>query len=158
VQSSASCYSNNSADIFGRQAVRVSARAQVVQIEGFRCSSRPFRFKKVGILTYFILAGIIFFQILSYSSFNSQAGLGLCRTAPHFSLTSVRLTPSHHIPLESLLILSSHLRLVLLSGLFLSCFLIKALYVLISLLPMRATCLTNLIVLDLVNPRIRGEE
>jgi hypothetical protein len=69
----------------------------------------------------------------------------------HWSLSwarRIQSTPPQPICLKSFLILSSHLRRGLLSGLFASCFPIEIFYVFI-ISPMRATCCTHLNLCDL---------
>ena len=69
-----------------------------------------------------------------------------------------RSSPLPHIPLpEDPLILSSHLRLAHPSGLFISDFPTKILYAPL-LSPIRATCSTHLILLDLITRTIYGEQ
>jgi hypothetical protein len=71
--------------------------------------------------------------------------------------TRIQNTPSHASPLRSILILSDHLRLNLLSGLFLSDFQNKYMYPFL-IFYMRPTCSIHLIILDLITPIIFGEE
>ena len=86
----------------------------------------------------------------------------------HYRLTSVRhLSLSRASPIQSthphptswrsILILSTHLRLGLPSGLFPSCFPTKTLYAPLSS-PIRVTCPAHLILLDFITRTILGEE
>jgi hypothetical protein len=69
----------------------------------------------------------------------------------------VHTIPSHPISLRSILILSTHLRLGLHSGLFPSSFLTNILYAFIFS-PIRATCHAHIILLGLIILIILGEE
>jgi len=65
--------------------------------------------------------------------------------------------PRYLVSLRSILILSTHLRLCLLSGLLPSAFPSKTLYTPLSS-PIRATCPVHLILLDFITRTILGEE
>jgi len=81
-------------------------------------------------------------------------------SARHLSLSwtsSKQSVPPYHTSWISILILSSHLRLGLPSGLFSSGFPTKTLYRLI-LFPIHATCPAHLIPLDLITRTILGEQ
>ena len=73
------------------------------------------------------------------------------------SASSIHSIPRHPTPLRSILILSSHLRLGLPSGLFPSDFPTKTLYRLLLSLK-RATCPAHLIILDFIIRKILGEQ
>ena len=78
----------------------------------------------------------------------------------HLSLSWASPIPSiysHPTSWRSILILSTHLRLGLPSGLFPSGFPTKTLYILLSS-PIRATCPAHLILLDFITRTILGEE
>ena len=78
----------------------------------------------------------------------------------HLSLSwasSIQSTPRHPTPWRSILILSSHLRLGLPSGLLPSCFPTKTLYTPLPS-PLRATCPAHLILLDFIIRTILGEQ
>jgi hypothetical protein len=80
--------------------------------------------------------------------------------ALHWSLSwarSIQSIPVHPISLRSILILSTHLRLGLPSGLFHSGFPTNILYAFVFS-PIRATCPAHLILLDLIVLIILGEE
>jgi hypothetical protein len=70
---------------------------------------------------------------------------------------SIQSIPSHPVYLRSILILSTHLRLRLPSGLFPPRFLTNILYAFLFS-PIRATCPAHLILLDLLNLIMFGEE
>jgi hypothetical protein len=79
--------------------------------------------------------------------------------ARHWSLSWVKLMksiPPHPISLRSILLLSSHLRLVLLSGVFHSNLSTKILYV-VLFVSMRATFPVHLILLGFIIPIVFGE-
>ena len=81
-------------------------------------------------------------------------------SACHLSLSrarSIQSIPPNPCSWRSILILSFHLRLVLPSGFFTSGYLTTTLYTLL-LSPIRATCPTNLILLDFITRTILGEE
>ena len=81
-------------------------------------------------------------------------------SAYHLSLSwtsSIQSTPLHPTSWRSILILSSHLRLGLSSGLFPSGFLTKTMFTPIFS-PIRATCPAHLIVLDFISRKISGEQ
>ena len=78
----------------------------------------------------------------------------------HLSLSwgsSIQSIYPHPTSWRSILILSSHLRLGLPSGLFLSDFLTKTLYLFLPS-PIRATCPAHLIILDFVTRTMLGEQ
>ena len=81
-------------------------------------------------------------------------------SAPHLSLSrtsSIQSIPPHPTSWRSILILFSHLRMGLPSGLFLSGFPNKTLYTPL-LSPIRATCPTDLILLDFITRILLGED
>ena len=81
-------------------------------------------------------------------------------SARHLSLSwasSIQSMPPHPTSWRSILILSSHLRLGLPSGLFPSVFPTKTLHTPL-LSPIRATCPAHLILLDFINRKIFGEQ
>ena len=81
-------------------------------------------------------------------------------SARHLSLSwasSIQSIPPHSTPWRSILILSSHLRLRLPSGLFPSGFATITLYMPL-LSPVRAKCPAHLIVLDFITRTILGEQ
>ena len=81
-------------------------------------------------------------------------------SARHLSLScasSIKSMPPHPTSRRSILILTSHLRLGLPSCLFPSGFPTKTLYTPL-LSPIRATCLTHLILLDFITQTILSEE
>ena len=85
------------------------------------------------------------------TAFTSDRHLFLSRAS------SIQSIPPHPTYWISILIFSSNLRLALPSGLFPSGFPIKTLYTpFIS--PIRATCLARLILLDLINRTVLGEQ
>jgi len=84
------------------------------------------------------------------TTFTSARHLSLSWTRP------IQFMPPHPTSWRSILILSSHLRLGLPSGLFFSLFLIKPLYTPL-LSPVSATCPANLIVLDCIARKILSE-
>jgi hypothetical protein len=71
--------------------------------------------------------------------------------------SSIQSIPTHPTSWRSILKLSSHLRLGLLSGLFRSGFLTKTLYTPFHS-PTRATCPAHLILLDFITRTILGED
>jgi len=90
----------------------------------------------------------------------SEGSLQALTSSRHLSLSwakSIQSIPPHFTSWRSILVLSSHLRLGLPSGLFPSGFPIKTLYT--SLLSsIRATCPAHLILLDFITRTILGEE
>ena len=81
-------------------------------------------------------------------------------SARHLSLSSassIQSIPPHPASWRFILILSSHLRLGVQSGLFPSRFLTKTQYTSL-LLPISATCPAHLILLDFITRKILGEE
>jgi len=72
------------------------------------------------------------------------------------SVTWIKYTTSHHLSLRSILILSSHLRLGIPSGLFPSRFPTKIFYPFL-IAPVRAICHAHLIILDLITLITFGE-
>ena len=92
--------------------------------------------------------------------YGTQRFITAFTSARHLSLSwasSIRSIPSHPTSLRSIIILSSHLRLGLPSGLFPSGFPTKTLYTHL-LSPIRATCPVHLIFLDFVTQTILGEQ
>ena len=82
-------------------------------------------------------------------------------SARHLSITwasSIQSVPPHPTSWISILILSSHLRLGLPSGLFPSGFPTKTLYTLLLLSPIRATCPAHLILFDFITRIIFSEQ
>ena len=78
------------------------------------------------------------------------------RHLPLSHSTSIQSKPPHHTFWRSILILSSHLRLVLPVGLFPSVFPTNNLFTPLHS-PMRATCPAHLILLDLINRTVLDE-
>jgi hypothetical protein len=81
-------------------------------------------------------------------------------SARHPSLSwanSIQSIPLHPTSWRSVLILSSHLRLGLPSGLFPSCFPTKTLYTPLFF-PVRATCAVHLVLFDFITCTVVGEE
>ena len=92
--------------------------------------------------------------------YGTRRAITVFTSAHHLSLSwarSIQSMPSHLTSCRSILILPSHLRLGLPSGLFPSGFPTKTLYTPL-LSPIRATCPTHLILLDLITRTVLGEE
>ena len=92
--------------------------------------------------------------------YGTQRFITAFTSARHLSLswaTSIQSIPPHPTSWRSTLILSSHLRLGLPSGLFPSAFPTKILHTPLHS-PIRDTCPTHLILLDLITRTILGEE
>jgi len=80
-----------------------------------------------------------------------------CRHLSLSRVSSIQYLPPHPIFWRSILILYSHLRLGLPSGLFPSCFLTKTLYTALPS-PIRATCPAHLILIDFITRTILREQ
>jgi hypothetical protein len=102
-----------------------------------------------------------FYLVKKFSAFyGTQRFITAFTNARHMSLSranSIQSIPPHPTPWRSISILSSHLRLGLLSGVFPSAFPTKTLYT-HFLSPIRAACPTHLILLDFITRTQMGKE